>query len=258
MENESLQNILLVSQSYSYILSSLTQYLEEKGYNVIRVKAQMSEMNSIKDTIHCVLLYTDEDFEIDMQILVYIKDKAIEEEIPVFLIGDDGQIANAREVIPNYVIRKEFMRPVNVKEVAADVDRYLKDMGSRKRKKVLVVDDSGAVLRNVKGWLEDKYQIALANSGAMAIKYLAMDKPDLILLDYEMPVCDGKQVLQMIRSEMEFSTIPVIFLTSKNDKESVMSVSALKPDGYLLKTLEPAQIVRAVDEFFEINKARIK
>lgn len=258
MENESLQNILLVSETYSFILSSLAQHFEEEGYHVIQVKAQMSEMNNIKDTVHGVLLYTDEDSEIDMQMLVYIKDKAIEEDIPVFVIGDEEQIASAKAVIPGYVIRKEFTRPVNVKEVTAEVDRYMKETGGRKKKKILVVDDSGAVLRNVKGWLEDKYQVVLANSGAMAIKYLAMDQPDLILLDYEMPVCDGKQVLQMIRSEMEFSTIPVIFLTSKNDKESVMSVSALKPDGYLLKTLEPAQIIQAVDEFFERNKARIK
>ena len=71
------------------------------------------------------------------------------------------------------------------------------DKGMKKR--ILVVDDSGAMLRSVKGWLEDKYQVVLANSGTMAIKYLAIRKPDLILLDYEMPICDGKQVLEMIR-----------------------------------------------------------
>ena len=107
------------------------------------------------------------------------------------------------------------------------------------------------MLRSVKSWLEDKYQVILANSGAMAIKYLAMNHPDLILLDYEMPVCDGRQVLEMIRSEPDFSTVPVIFLTGKNDKESVMKVTALKPDGYLLKTMEPEKLHQAIDEFFE-------
>ncbi len=92
----------------------------------------------------------------------------------------------------------------------------------------------------------------------MAIKYLAMNQPDLILLDYEMPVCDGKQTLEMIRSEMEFSNVPVIFLTSKSDKESVMDVMALKPEGYLLKTMEPAQIIQSIDDFFEKRKGSIK
>lgn len=90
----------------------------------------------------------------------------------------------------------------------------------------------------------------------MAIKYLALNRPDLWLLDYEMPVVDGRQVLEMIRTETEFTDIPVIFLTSKGDRESVMNVMSLKPEGYLLKTMEPAQIVKAVDEFFEKQKAK--
>ena len=69
-----------------------------------------------------------------------------------------------------------------------------------------------------------------------------------------MPVVDGKQVLEMIRSEHEFADIPVIFLTSKGDRESVMKVMALKPEGYLLKTMEPAQIIKSVNDFFEKQK----
>lgn len=85
----------------------------------------------------------------------------------------------------------------------------------------------------------------------MAIKYLAMEQTDLILLDYEMPICDGRQVLEMIRAEKDFANIPVIFLTNKNDKESVVKISHLRPDGYLLKTMEPTQIVKNIDDFFE-------
>ena len=57
-------------------------------------------------------------------------------------------------------------------------------------------------------------------------------------------------------SEKEFEDMPVIFLTSKDDKESVMQVMSLKPDGYLLKTLEPAKIIQAVDDFFEKQKGK--
>lgn len=159
------------------------------------------------------------------------------------------------KAIPIHLIQKEFPRPVNVNEVSEAIDSYLKTFGKQNKKKILVVDDSGAMLRNVKGWLEDKYQVILANSGAMAIKYLSTNRPDLVLLDYEMPIVDGKQVLEMIRSETEFADIPVIFLTSKGDKESVMQVMALKPDGYLLKTMPPEDIKQSVDAFFERKKA---
>ena len=71
-----------------------------------------------------------------------------------------------------------------------------------------------------------------------------------------MPIVDGKQVLGMIRAEKEFADMPVIFLTSKDDKESVLQVMSLKPDGYLLKTLEPAKIIQAIDDFFEKQKGK--
>ena len=89
----------------------------------------------------------------------------------------------------------------------------------------------------------------------MAIKYLSTNRPDLVLLDYEMPIVDGKQVLEMIRSETEFADIPVMFLISKGDKESVMQVMSLKPDGYLLKTMPPEEIKQSVHAFFERKKA---
>ena len=84
--------------------------------------------------------------------------------------------------------------------------------------------------------------------------YIADNTPDLILLDYEMPVISGPQVLEMIRSESKVDGIPVIFLTGKGDRESVMKVLAMKPDGYLLKSMERAKLLAAIDDFFEKQK----
>ena len=110
------------------------------------------------------------------------------------------------------------------------------------------------MLRNLKSWLGSKYVVVPANSGIMAIKYISRKIPDLVLLDYEMPIVDGKQVLEMIRTETEFADIPVIFLTSKGDKETVMGTMALHPQGYMLKSLSPSDIVKNVDDFFERNE----
>ncbi len=95
------------------------------------------------------------------------------------------------------------------------------------------------------------YEIVLANSGLSAIRCITLNRPDLVLLDYDMPVCNGSQVLEMIRSEKDFANIPVIFLTGKMDKESVEKVIALKPEGYLLKTLRPTEIKKKIDDFFK-------
>lgn len=152
------------------------------------------------------------------------------------------------------LLKKEYQRPIDIKVVVNELDEYIKTYGNHAKKKILVVDDSGVMLRSVKGWLEDRYQVILANSGTMAIKYLSTNRPDLVLLDYEMPVINGKQVLEMIRSETEFCNIPVMFLTSKNDKESIQQVLSLKPEGYILKTTKPEQIVQMIEEFFQKQK----
>ena len=70
-----------------------------------------------------------------------------------------------------------------------------------------------------------------------------------------MPITTGPQVLEMLRSEPSTSDIPVMFLTVKSDKESVMKVVALKPEKYLLKTMPPAELIANIDEFFEKQKA---
>ena len=123
--------------------------------------------------------------------------------------------------------------------------------------KILVVDDDLNICELLKLYLENEgYMVFTANDGQEAVDTFQNKTPDLVLLDYEMPVINGAQVLEMIRSEADFSNIPVIFLTSKDDKESVLKVMALKPEGYLLKTLPPADIIAAVDDFFAQQKLK--
>ena len=58
----------------------------------------------------------------------------------------------------------------------------------------------------------------------------------------------------MLRSDKEFEDVSVIFLTSRDDPESVKKVLELKPEGYLLKYLKPAEIRKRVDDFFKKKK----
>ena len=249
-----MHNILVVSKTRSYLVLSVEEQLKKLEYNMIEVEAKINAISEVKENIDAVLLYAEPELNEDRTALVFLRDKAVEEDIPFFVMGDSNDIDDIRDIIPSHVMQQEFPRPIDVKDVVGAVDDYVKNHGKHTKKKILVVDDSGAMLRNVKGWLEDRYQVILANSGAMAIKYLALNRPDLVLLDYEMPVVNGKQVLEMIRTESEFSDIPVIFLTSKNDRESITQVMGLKPEGYLLKTMKPEDIVRTIDEFFEKRK----
>lgn len=244
-----MQNILVIMEKNNFIVRSTMDQLKEYRYNTISAELDIEQISKLKDTFEAVLLYMESEVKVKSQELVYLRDKMVEENIPLFYMGED--VPALQDIIPSHILQEVFERPIDVKVAAKTMDEFIKKHGRHTKKKILVVDDSGAMLRNVKGWLEDKYQVILANSGAMAIKYLATNRPDLVLLDYEMPVVDGSQVLEMIRTETDFCDVPVIFLTSKNDKESIMKVMELKPEGYLLKSMEPKLIMQEIDDFFK-------
>ena len=125
-----------------------------------------------------------------------------------------------------------------------------------KKKNILIVDDDVSYMTMIMGWLKDIYRVSVANSGMQAITWLAKNSVDLILLDYEMPVTSGPQVLEMIKSDPAMYNIPVIFLTGKDDKESIMKVLELKPAGYLLKKVDRKGLLQALSNHFAAQMAK--
>jgi len=116
-------------------------------------------------------------------------------------------------------------------------------------KTILVVDDSPVMLRTMQSMLSSQqYRVIFATSGPQAIATIAKDRPDLILLDYEMPVVNGKMTLEMLRSEDSTREIPVVFLTGMNDKKYVEEIIALKPEGYLLKPPSEERIFETIEQ----------
>lgn len=118
------------------------------------------------------------------------------------------------------------------------------------KKHILVVDDNPVLLRSMKGILQDTYQVSLATSGAQALSTIGKDRPDLVFMDYDMPICDGKTTFAMMRSEEEMRQIPVVFLTGVSDKEHIQEVLSLKPAAYLLKPVSSAKIMATIEKVF--------
>lgn len=98
--------------------------------------------------------------------------------------------------------------------------------------------------------MDKKYRVSVATSGEMAIKSMQRSLPDLVLLDYEMPECDGKQTLEMIRGDEMLKDVPVMFLTGVADKQHIASVLELNPIGYMLKPPEQEKLFSAIEDVF--------
>lgn len=176
-------------------------------------------------------------------------------EIPVVTISTKEENA----LYEKYYDYKQFhsiLRPVTGKRII-DICRAIMDgkaymdedefLDGRK-KHILVVDDNAMVLRNIKGILEERYSVAVAPSGFHALVSAGKMLPDLILLDYEMPEMNGKEVMQKFQLDEDLKDIPVVFLTSVDTREIVMELLALRPAGYILKPVDSQMILGKIEE----------
>ncbi len=159
-------------------------------------------------------------------------------------------------VIVPHLIETGLGTPLAVQNEVIQTQKYFKEIKKSTKSKILLVDDSMTIREGIRRLLVNDYEVSAVQSGVAAIRAISLDKPDLVLLDYDMPVCDGRYVLEMLRSEKEFADVPVIFLTSRDDPESVRKVLELKPEGYLLKYLKPTEIRKRVDDFFRKKKEK--
>lgn len=187
------------------------------------------------------------------------------EKMQASLLFDTGEGYFAYCVIAPHLLESGVAAPIQAENALSEVEKYLNQREEaevleeeNRRLKILVVDDSQTIRQGMKNLLEPDYEVALAESGVAAIRTITLNKPDLVLLDYEMPVCDGGQTLEMLRSEQSFANIPVIFLTGQSDPGVVKSLLALRPAGYLLKYLKPQEIKKKIDAFFSNIQAAAK
>ena len=245
------KKILFISQGVSFMGNSIQRNLEVAGYEVTRIDPVVEQIASQKDKFELIAFYLGKFVEDIPDFLVYLKDLCLEKDKILILLGNADEIETVENVVPSDAIAKKFERPIDLKTFASDIEHVYNHVSAQGEKKsILMVDDDPTFLKMMKGWLEGDYRVTIVTSGTQALMYIADNKPDLILLDYEMPIISGPQVLEMIRSESKVEHTPVIFLTGKGDRDSVMKVMELRPDGYLLKSLPREKILASVKEFF--------
>lgn len=109
----------------------------------------------------------------------------------------------------------------------------------RDKKIIIAVDDSGIILKTLEKLLSGTYEYHAFSKGMRALKYLKEeDTPDLIILDIEMPEIDGYEMLDLIREKEELKQVPVLFLTSNNDRQHVVKAISGGANDYAIKPID--------------------
>ena len=283
-----MSKILFITEKVSFISEGIVNHLKAQNFEVITVKPDVTAISNYlkektttsegepvdpevaalltqegaeagdgetggetqEDFPRILILYLQSEENLMVEVLGYIRDQVEDKGIRFFVIGTQDEIDTVIGKSATYVAQS-YVRPVDLQELLkhlqkeSDAVDKLKDF-----KTILIVDDDPTVLRSMKSLLATKYKILVANSGMNAITILAKNHVDLILLDFEMPVINGPKVLEMIRSDPASANTPVMFLTAKGDKRSIMEVLRFKPEKYLLKTMLPKEILDSINEFF--------
>ena len=246
------RHIVVIAFQYSVVVKGIERKLADSGYRVTLLKEDFDRLEAHLKSPELFILYLPTDIVTDrgkLKLLSNMSEKINSSGGCMILIGDSKFHDELISELPILHGEKWLNRPVDVSALPVTIEEALK--GSVKNaalKKILIVDDDPSYARMVSEWIKGTYQTFIVTAGMQAITFLLKHEVDLILLDYEMPVVDGPQVLQMLRQEEATSHIPVIFLTGVGTREGVQRVMELKPEGYVLKSTTRADLLLYLQE----------
>ena len=139
-----------------------------------------------------------------------------------------------------------LIKPVQKDDLQKKVlELYRSRKTSSARKTILAIDDDMAYLKLIDSYLKDMYNVVIINSTKLAFSYLMKNTPDLVLLDYQMPLYNGASFLNILnrKKEEEDHAIPVIILSGTLDKETLKNCYAANPDAILAKPISKEDLL---------------
>ena len=110
--------------------------------------------------------------------------------------------------------------------------------------RILLVDDEAHILRLTELSIrKGNYEIITARNGLEAIECVTLHKPDLVIMDVQMPGMDGLQALQILKSDPATAKIPVIVLTARGHQLTRQEAEGLGASAFLTKPFSPTQLL---------------
>jgi DNA-binding NarL/FixJ family response regulator len=114
-------------------------------------------------------------------------------------------------------------------------------------KRILVIDDEAKLRSQTSELLRlEDYEVTVARNGREGVEFARRTPPDLIVCDITMPEMNGHRVLETLRGDPKTAHVPFIFLTGWGEKDDVRAGMNLGADDYLVKPVDPAELLSAV------------
>lgn len=148
------------------------------------------------------------------------------------LMGVDGFLAKP---VSKEILTQKVLEVYRVRQSKAN------------RKTVLMIDDDMAYLKQVNSMLQDNYNVVIINSAKLALSYLTKHIPDVIILDYQMPLYTGASLMNIIQKNTRGITVPIIVLSGALDREVLQEFYQYNPAAILAKPVSRADLIKAIE-----------
>lgn len=120
--------------------------------------------------------------------------------------------------------------------------------------KILVIDDSPTLRKLLRFYLKKKgYSVNEANNGKVGLDTIAKEPFDLVILDMQMPIMDGLEVLKTLKNKEGFS-VPILILSADKEEESKAAGIAFGASYYLTKPFKPEEVIARIEDIFKERK----
>jgi Response regulator containing a CheY-like receiver domain and an HD-GYP domain len=257
-------NRMAINEFFTYMDNSLECINTSSRYDDI-----MNHLKYISPDVFVYCLYGESPD--DIKRFDNVEQRITEQGIPIIIVGNREECEQFTKIVPT-TQATFFQRPISAQKLEHSIVELLEKQGEKKsaagaanagggtdinkaapsmpaelpkppaRKHILIVDDDSSVLKLLKGYLAERYDVATAINGKVAMKFLETKRTDMVLLDYEMPEENGAAVLRKIRENSKTRNLPVVFLTGITERGKIQEVLALKIQGYLLKPIDMEKV----------------
>lgn len=197
-----------------------------------------------EDTMQYEMLYSKTQYT---HLYRPIKDRDIMKCIADRLHITEDENAEHKDIsdVSNYIENEDKIKNKTDIWDDAELDN---EADADKRKHILLVDNDDEIYNDMKSIIGDRYRVSAAGTELQAMRMLEKDRPDMMFLSYEMPLCEGRIMLEMIRNDEELRKLPVVFLTKIAEKRNIASIIRLKPAGCILKPLDKEMVTRIIEK----------
>lgn len=248
------QQIHLLIVDNGELVSALTAEAKLRGIRVQTAKT-LARARKIVASTQLDLIVLDLSFsnslENGLELLVELS--AVKSPVPVLVLTASGNFSDRVQAV-KLGATGFLQKPVSPSEVMDAVTQVLQKSNIPEAK-LLIVDDDPQILEFLRTLLSPwGFQLALLDNPQEFWETLEQFAPDLLILDWQMPYFSGVELCQVVRADLRWNQLPILFLSAHNDPETVQRVFTSGADDYVNKPIVESELIARILNRLERSK----